>query len=177
MTGDPNAKTEAAAAEATASTEPIVVLDGRQSQRAAEIARGTQRVLGRHGLAAIPEVELASGRRADLLAVAGNGDIWIVEVKSSVEDLRADHKWPEYRAFADRVLFAVAPDFPVALIAEDAGLIVADRYGGEILRVGVEHRLAGARRKAVMLRFARIAAGRLLAIADPEQRLEAVRRD
>jgi hypothetical protein len=146
--------------------------DGRQSARAREIARGAQRALAVRGFRVVPEVSLADGRRADLLCVGGDGEIWIVEIKSSIEDFRADHKWPDYRAWCDRLLFAVASDFPVAVLPEDCGLLRADRYGGEIVREAPEHRLAGARRKAVTLRMLRVAAGRLMTIADPEAALE-----
>ncbi len=152
-------------------TQPALV-DGRQSARARDIARGTSRALGVRGFRAIPELSLPDGRRADLVALDDAGNIWIVEVKSSIEDFRVDTKWPDYRAWCNRLLFAVAPDFPSRVLPEDAGLILADRYGGEIVREAPEHRLAGARRKALMLRFARVAAGRLMTLADPEAALE-----
>ncbi|HRD77545.1 MAG TPA: MmcB family DNA repair protein [Hyphomicrobiaceae bacterium] len=147
---------------------PLESLDGRQSAAAMEIRRGAQRLLRAHGLASLPEVTLASGRRADLLALAPDGRIAIVEIKSSVADFRADHKWPDYQAFADQLYFAVGPAFPQALIPESAGLIVADRYGGEVVREAPTCKLAPARRKAVTLLLARIAASRLHAGADPE---------
>ena len=148
---------------------PITITDGRQSARSSEIARGASRVLAQHGLRAIPELQLANGRRADLTAVAEDGTIWIVEIKSSLEDFRADQKWSEYRAYADRLYFAVAPDFPCEVLPGAPGLIIADRYGGEIVRDAPEHRLTAARRKAMLLRFARVAASRLMGLADPGQ--------
>ena len=151
--------------------------DGRQSERARAISRGTQRALAVHGFRAIPELSLADGRRADLAAVDETGAIWIVEIKSSIEDFRADAKWPGYRAWCDRLYFAVAPDFPREILPEDTGLILADRYGGEIVRDAPEHKLPGARRKAIMLRFARVAAGRLMTLADPEAAYEPLPRD
>jgi hypothetical protein len=120
----------------------------------------------------VSEVSLANGRRADIAAVATSGDIWIVEIKSSVEDFRADQKWPEYRDFCDRLFFAVAPAFPSELLPPDTGLIIADRYGGEIARAAPEHKLAGARRKAMTLRLAQTAALRLQAAIDPDFSLE-----
>jgi len=123
-------------------------------------------------MAPVSEVSLASGRRADIAAVAESGEIWIVEIKSSIEDFRTDQKWPEYRDYCDRLLFAVAPAFPNEILPADAGLIIADRYGGEILRPAPEHKLAGARRKAVTLRLVHTAAFRLLAAIDPEGRFE-----
>ena len=149
-----------------------VLDDGRQSAAAAEIARGAQRLLLAHGLSSLPEVSLANGRRADLVAVARSGEIWIVEVKSSLEDFRSDLKWPEYRDYSDRLLFAVAPAFPVEVLPEDAGLIVADRYGGEIVRPAPAHKLPPQRRKLVTLTLARIGAARLQSLADPDLRIE-----
>jgi hypothetical protein len=146
--------------------------DGRQSPRALAIARGALRTLLQLGLRGLPEVELANGRRADLMAVSEAGEIWIIEIKSSVEDFRSDQKWAEYRPFCDRLLFAVDREFPQDLIPADAGLIVADRFGGELLRRSAAHPLSAQRRKALMLRFARIAAGRLMSLADPGHRLD-----
>lgn len=159
------------------SPDPIQSSDGRQSQAALAIARGTGRLLLSLGLASLAEVPLPNGRRADLMALSPAGDITIVEVKSSIEDFRADQKWPEYREFSDFLLFAVAPDFPLEILPPDTGLIIADRYGGEIQRPAPEHRLPAARRKAMLLRFARIAALRQQALADPELRLEPGTRD
>lgn len=141
--------------------------DGRQSPAAAEIARGTMRLLTRLGFTALPELSLPSWRRADLVALAPSGDIWIIEIKSSLEDFRADQKWPEYRAFCDRLLFAVKPDFPAEVLPADAGLVLADRYGAELVREAPEHRLAAQRRKSLTLRFARAAALRLALANDP----------
>jgi hypothetical protein len=148
--------------------------DGRQSAAAFDICRGAARVLKAHGLAAVSEVALANGRRADLAGLADSGELWIVEIKSCLEDFRADRKWPDYRDFCDRLFFAVAPDFPREVLPPDAGLIVADRYGGEIVRVAPEHRLAAARRKAMTVRLARIAALRLQGAIDPEGGFEAL---
>jgi hypothetical protein len=142
--------------------------DGRQSPAAFDICRGVARLLRAHGLAAVAEVALANGRRADLAGIAGSGEVWIVEIKSSVEDFRSDAKWPEYREFCDRLFFAVAPAFPTEILPPDTGLVVADRYGGEIVRAAPEHRLAGARRKAMTLRVLHTAAFRLQAAIDPE---------
>ncbi len=146
--------------------------DGRQSAQALEIARGTCRLLARYGMRAISELSLANGRRADLLAVGDDGSIWIVEIKSSLEDFRVDQKWPEYRDYCDRLFFAVALDFPREVLPADTGLIIADRYGGELVREAPEHKLPAARRKAVLIRFARVAASRLMTIADPERAFE-----
>jgi len=142
--------------------------DARRSPAAADICRGVARLLRAHGMATLAEVSLANGRRADLVAITGGGEIWIAEIKSSIEDFRADGKWPEYREFCDRLFFAVAPAFPHEILPAGTGLIVADRYGGEVVREAPEHRLAGARRKAMTLRLLQTAALRLQAVIDPE---------
>lgn len=126
------------------------------------IARGVVRLLAERDLPSITEVRLKNGRRADVMAVARDGEIWIVEVKSSVADYRSDGKWGDYLEFCDRYFFAVPPDFPADLIPAECGLIVADAFGGEIVRHAPAERLPAARRKAVTLRFARMAAARLL---------------
>jgi len=156
------------------SPEPYSLHDGRQSPAAFDICRGVARLLRAHGMATLAEVSLANGRRADVVAIANSGEIWIAEIKSSIDDFRADSKWPDYRQFCDRLFFAVAPAFPREVLPEDTGLIVADRYGGEVVREAPEHRLAGARRKAMTLRLVHTAASRLHAIIDPEGRFEAV---
>jgi hypothetical protein len=150
------------ATDPVAPTEPL--------SGAVDIYRGVARLLSAHGMAPVPEVSLANGRRADVVAITGGGEIWIVEIKSSVEDFRADRKWPEYRAYCDCLFFAVAPAFPRDILPADTGLIVADRYGGEVIRGAPEHRLPGARRKAVTLRAVHTAALRLQAAADLEAR-------
>lgn len=147
---------------------PLLPPDGRQSPMALDIARGVGRVLRAHGLAFVAELALANGRRADIAGLTATGDLWIVEIKSGPDDFRSDEKWPDYRAFCDELLFAVAPDFPRALLPDDVGLIVADRYGGEIVRRVACGRLPAARRKAMHVRFARAAALRLAAAIDPD---------
>ena len=117
-----------------------------------------------HDFATLPELVLATGRRADVAALHRTGLIWIIEIKSSVQDFRTDSKWHEYRDYCDAFFFAVPPDLPRDILPEDTGLIVADAYGAEILREAPEHRLPAARRKAVTLRFARAASGRLMGI-------------
>lgn len=155
------------------SAEPLSgLVDGRQSDAALAISRGARRCLLAHGLASITEFTLPNGRRADLATLTDNGQIWIVEIKSSLADFRSDLKWPDYRDYCDRLLFAVDSAFPSEVLPLDCGLILADRYGGEIVRPGAEHRLSPARRKALFLRFARIAALRLHSLADPEIELD-----
>ncbi|MGB7432182.1 MAG: MmcB family DNA repair protein [Ahrensia sp.] len=135
--------------------------DGRQSDRALAVRRGVQRLLDDLGLAHVPEVTLANGRRADIVALGKDGAIWIIEVKSSVADLRADNKWPDYRDFCDRLYFATLPDVPAEIFPQDAGFIVADSLGAAMIRDASTHKLSAARRKAMTLRFARQAAMRL----------------
>jgi hypothetical protein len=128
------------------------------------LARGVTRMLSELGLAPILEVPLANGRRADVMAITASGEIWIVETKSCEADYACDAKWPEYVEFCDRFFFGVTEEFPRALIPEEAGLIVADGFGGAILRDSPLRSLVGARRKAVTLLFARFAALRLTQI-------------
>ncbi len=137
--------------------------DGRQSERAMVVRRGVQRLLIELGAAVLPELSLVTGRRADLVAVARNGDIWIVEIKSSAQDFQVDRKWPEYRLFCDRFFFATHPEVPADIFPEDAGFILSDGYGAEILRDAPEHRLPAPTRKALTLRIARAGAARLTA--------------
>lgn len=172
---DPGAPATTAAVERLPALPP----DRRQSAAALDIARGVGRLLHTMGFATLTELVLASGRRADVVGLSATGEIWIVEIKSSVEDFRADTKWPEYRESCDRLSFAVAPDFPVDILPGDAGLILADRYGGEVVRDAPQARLAAPRRKAVQLLFARAAAFRLAAAMDPnpEARIALARLD
>lgn len=142
--------------------------DGRQSAAAVEIARGAMRLMRSLGLACVPEVVLASGRRADLVAVCPKGRIWIVEIKSCLADFRADHKWEDYRTHCDRLYFAVDSRFPLEVIPEEAGLIMADRYGAQIMRDPEEHSLAGATRRHMALHLAHTTALRLHRLCDPD---------
>jgi len=132
------------------------------------VARGTRRMLRRLGYSTVTELPLLSGRRADIVALADDGTIHIIEIKSSVADFRADHKWPSYRAHCDRLSFAIPDSVPVEILPLDAGLILADGYGAEVLREAPEHRLAPATRRALLLRFAHAAAHRLHSLSDPE---------
>lgn len=132
------------------------------------LARGVCRALDQLGYASLVEFPLANGRRTDVFALGRRGDVIAVEVKSSVADFRADQKWPSYREFVDRLYFAVASGFPIPLIPEDCGVIVADGFGATILREAQNTTLAAGRRRAVTLRFARIAAARLRRSLDPD---------
>jgi hypothetical protein len=135
---------------------------------AALLARGVCRALEQLGYASLLEFPLATGRRADILALGRGGDLVIVEIKSSVADFRADHKWTGYRDFADRFYFAVPSTFPTALIPEDCGLIVADAFAASLIRDGAPNALAPGRRRAMTLRFALMAAARLRRHLDPQ---------
>ncbi|MDH3740196.1 MAG: MmcB family DNA repair protein [Hyphomicrobiales bacterium] len=148
--------------------DELIIFDGRQSETAAAVQRGVSRMLSMAGFATLPEFPLVSGRRADIIAVNDRGGIWIIEIKSSVADFRADNKWPEYWEYCDQLYFAVPPDLPQDILPGEAGLIVADAWGAEILRQPEPQLLAGARRKAVTLRFARAAALRLHSVYDPK---------
>ena len=149
----------------------IIPLDGRQSDTARAIQRGAMRYLAALGLFGVPELSLASGRRADITAVDAKGEIWIVEIKSSVIDFRTDRKWHEYRQHCDRLFFAVAPDFPVEILPEDTGLLLADAFGAALVREAPRHPLPAHVRRAMTLHLARTAAGRLQAAMDPDSLL------
>ncbi len=149
---------------------PDLVLppDGRQSETARGIQRGALRYIAARGLVGVPEFSLASGRRADIAALDLRGEVWVVEIKSSVADFRTDRKWTEYRLHCDRLFFAVGPDFPLEILPEDTGILVADAFGAGLVREAPHHPMPGATRKALTLRFARAAAGRLMGLMDPE---------
>ena len=134
--------------------------------RAADIVRGVQRMFAELGLASLTEVTLANGRRADVMAVGPKGEIVIVEVKSCLQDFQTDQKWPEYAPYCDRFYFAIDCDFPQDRIPEDTGLMCCDAFGGAVLRACEPAPLNAARRKAVTLSFARLAAARLLRTAN-----------
>lgn len=145
--------------------EPPV--DGRQSETALTVARGTMRLLASLGFSCVSELPLASGRRADLTAINRKGDIWIVEIKSSVADFRADQKWSDYRMHCDRLFFATTMQVPCEIFPPDTGLIVADGFGAEIKCDAPEHRLPPPTRKTMTLALARAASFRLQSLIDP----------
>jgi len=142
-------------------------VDGRQSETALQIARGVRRLLRARGYASVTELPLLDGRRADVVALHGDGSLLIVEIKSSIADFRADRKWRDYAAHCDRLYFAISDEMPVHVMPDEAGLIVADRFGAEIVREAEPRVIAPATRRAVMLRFAMAAADRLHRVADP----------
>lgn len=136
----------------------------RQGQH---LARGTCRHLLDLGFATVEELVPDRGLRVDVMALGPKGELWVVECKSGVADFRADRKWQGYLPWCDRFFWAVDAEFPVDLLPGDTGLIIADGYDAEILRVGPETRLAPARRKLVTQKFARHAALRLQILRDP----------
>ena len=147
---------------------PSIKPDGRQSATAAAIQKGVCRHLRAAGFATLTEFTLASGRRVDVMGLSPSGQIWIIEIKSSLEDFRADLKWPEYRDFCDRLYFAITTDLQPEIMPVEAGLIIADAWGAEVQRDPAEHFLHASRRKAMTLSFARSAALRLHGLYDPE---------
>ena len=146
------------------------------SATAADVARGVSRLLLQQGHSPILEFTLANGRRLDVAALGADGTLLGVEIKVALADLRADTKWPEYLEFCENFYFAIPPDFPDEHVPPNTGLIVADRYGGAIVRPAVPAPVHASRRKAVLLRFAKVAADRLCALLDPaeDQRLTMV---
>jgi hypothetical protein len=147
--------------------EGIAHADGRQSETALQIARGVRRLLRARGYASVTELPLLDGRRADIVALAADGALLIVEIKSTVADFRADQKWRDYAAHCDRLYFAISDTMPREIMPDEAGLIVADRYGAEIVREAEARMIAPATRRGVLLRFAIAAADRLHRLVDP----------
>lgn len=146
----------------------VTLVTVSRPETTATVTRGAARLLTALGYAPLSEVTLPNGRRADLMALGPKGQIFIVEVKSGIEDFRVDLKWPEYLPYCDAFAFAVAPEFPREILPEAPGLIVADGFGGAILREAPLEPLAGARRKALTLAFARLAAMRAAGVVVSE---------
>jgi hypothetical protein len=145
-------------------------LQGRPETTQA-VTRGAARWLRQRGLSPIIEVPLADGRRADIVAVGDAAEIVIVEVKSSLEDLRVDAKWGDYLTWCDRFYFATPATFPLELLPAKTGVILADAFGAELLREDPRapeaSRLSAARRKALLVRLTRLAGERLQRLTDP----------
>jgi hypothetical protein len=131
------------------------------------LCRGVCRALSDLGFAPLTEFTLACGRRADIFALSDRGETVIVEIKSSIEDFRSDQKWPDYQPWCDRFYFAVGEGFPQELVPEECGLIVADAFGGVVLREAPVRALPPARRRALTLRAALAASERLQRLTDP----------
>ena len=140
---------------------------GGRSQARALLTRGVCRCLIDRGFAPVTEFAPTRGLRCDVLALGPKGEIWAVEVKSGLPDFRADGKWEGYLDWCDRLFFAVDSEFPAEVLPADQGLMLADGFGAEILRLPEARPLAAARRKALTARFARAAALRLRAALDP----------
>lgn len=132
------------------------------------LARGVCRHLVGHDYVTVEELIPASGLRVDVMALGPKGEVWVIECKSSRADFQSDQKWRSYLEWCDRFFWAVDEDFPTKLLPEDSGLIIADAYDAEIVRVGPETKLAPARRKVMIQKFARHAATRWHAARDPE---------
>ena len=137
------------------------------------LARGVCRHLASHGFSVIEEFVPDRGLRVDVMALGPKGEIWIVECKSSRADFQSDHKWEGYLDWCDRYFWAVDLEFPSELLPVETGLIIADGYDAEIVRMAPEDRLAGARRNVLIRKFATHAARRLQALRDPEAALSA----
>jgi len=133
---------------------------------AADVARGVSRLLLQQGYSPILEFTLANGRRLDIAALGPDGTLLGVEIKVALADLRGDTKWPEYLEYCEHFYFAIPPDFPEEHVPGSTGLIVADRYGGAIVRPATPAAVHASRRKAVTLRFAKVAADRLASLLD-----------
>ena len=141
-----------------------VILTFSRPETTSAVTRGAARLLVGLGYAPLLEVGLPNGRRADIMALGPRGQLAIVEVKSSLEDFRTDRKWREYQPYCDAFFFAVAPEFPRAILPDEPGLIVADAFDGAVLREAPLSPLSGPRRKALTIAFGRLAAVRATAL-------------
>ncbi|MEM6387546.1 MAG: MmcB family DNA repair protein [Pseudomonadota bacterium] len=131
------------------------------------LARGVCRHLASLDFVTVEELVPASGLRVDVMALGPKGEVWIIECKSSRADFQSDHKWENYLEWCDRYFWAVDEAFPTELLPLETGLVIADAYDADILRMGAESKLAPARRKAIVQKFARHAALRWHAARDP----------
>ena len=131
------------------------------------LARGVSRFLLTHDFVSVEELVPTSGLRVDVMALGPKGEIWIVECKSSRADYQSDSKWENYLPYCERFFWAVSEDFPTDLLPEDSGLIIADAYEAEIIRMPSPQPMAAARRKMLTRDFARTAALRLQGLRDP----------
>ena len=138
------------------------------SQPGQLLARGVCRHLASHGFACVEELVPERGLRVDVMGLGPKGEIWVVECKSSRADFQTDKKWQGYLPWCDRFFWAVDDAFPSELLPSETGLIIADAYDAEIIRMGEETKLAPARRKVLTAKFARHAARRLQGLRDPE---------
>ena len=153
---------------AEALREIPVIAEEAGRLRAIRLARGVSRLFSQLGLSSVHEFVLPTGRRVDVAGLGGKGELVFVEIKTSLADFRSDFKWESYCEFCDRFYFAVPEEFPREILPEEVGLIVADPYGGAVLREAPVWPLPGARRRAMLLRYAHHAALRLQRLTDPE---------
>lgn len=142
------------------------------AERTLAVCRAAMRFCALRGWTPVQEMPLPNGRRADILALLPDGGFAAIEVKSCARDFLSDSKWPDYREFSDRLYFAVDLDFPQELLPAECGLLVSEGREAVLLREAPEHPLAPARRRALLQRYARVAAGRLAALSDPEAHAE-----
>ncbi|AML53624.1 MmcB family DNA repair protein [Falsihalocynthiibacter arcticus] len=131
------------------------------------LARGVCRHLLQLDFTVIEEFVPERGLRVDVIALGPKGEFWVVECKSSRADFQADSKWQGYLPWCDRYFWAVDGSFPINLLPLETGLILADSYDAEIVRMGPEVKIAPARRKKLTQKFARDAARRLQSYRDP----------
>jgi hypothetical protein len=132
-----------------------------------DVARGVSRMLLGQGYSPLTEFTLPNGRRLDVAAISDAGEVAAVEIKVSLADFRADEKWPEYLDYCDRYYFAVPEGFPLEVLPDAHGLIVADKFGAAIVRESPHSPITAARRKSLLIRFARTAAERFIRTSDP----------
>ncbi len=141
--------------------------DMQNMQPGQVLARGVARHMRHHDFATLEEFVPERGLRVDVIGMGPKGEVWIIECKSSRADFQSDSKWQGYLEWCDRYFWAVDADFPTELLPAETGLIIADAYDAEIIRMGPETKLAPARRKKMSLKFARDAARRLQGLRDP----------
>ena len=149
-------------------TAPSSTASPDNSDTAQDLSRGICRMLNDMGYRTLTEFTFGNRRRADVIGLNGRGDLAVVEIKSSVADLRADNKWPEYRPYCDTFYFAVPSHFPRTILPEQTGILVADRYGAVIERPAPVHKAHASRRRSVILNIGLTAAARLQQQLDPE---------
>lgn len=147
--------------------EPISADELLPAKPGQRLGRGVTRMLAALGHAALPEFAPRSGLRVDVISISSKGEIWVVECKSCRADFVSDHKWQGYLEFCDRFFWAVDTEFPDHLLPEGSGLIRADSWGAELVRMAPETRLAPARRSKMLREIARVSTARLQAISDP----------
>lgn len=131
------------------------------------LARGVCRHLNGYGFVSIEEFVPTRGLRVDVMGLGPKGELWVIECKSSRADFQSDSKWQGYLEWCDRYFWAVDANFPTELLPDDTGLIIADQYSAEIIRMAPEDKLAAARRKVLTHKFATHAARRLQMLRDP----------